>query len=98
VVQEVSFFDVETFSKLAEGCNNLGHKGRGVKVVGRIKQDRWTDAESKPHSRIWIVAEHVEFRPEFKREASAQETGVSETMAAEAAETSAVEELAPVTF
>ncbi|GHV73510.1 hypothetical protein AGMMS49940_08120 [Spirochaetia bacterium] len=98
VVQEVSFFDVETFSKLAEGCYNLGHKGRGVKVVGRIKQDRWTDAESKPHSRIWIVAEHVEFRPEFKRDVSAQETDVSETMAAEAAETSAVEELASVTF
>jgi len=43
-------------------------KGRGVRVVGRLKQDRWTDADGKPHSRIFIVAEHVEFRPQFKKQ------------------------------
>jgi len=67
--KEVSFFDVETWARLAEACYAKGKKGRGVRVVGRLKQDRWTDAEGKPHSRVSIVAEHVEFRPEFKKDA-----------------------------
>jgi single-strand DNA-binding protein len=66
--KEVSFFDVESWAKLAENCYNLGHKGRGVRVVGRLKQDRWNDPEGKPRSKVTIVAEHVEFRPEFKKE------------------------------
>jgi single-strand DNA-binding protein len=66
--KEVSFFDVETWTKLAEYCYNQGHKGRGVRVVGRLKQDRWNGADGKAHSRIAIVAEHVEFRPDFRRE------------------------------
>ena len=67
--KEVSFFDVETWSKLAEACYSKGKKGRGVRVVGRLKQDRWSGPDGKPHSRVTIVAEHVEFRPEFKKEA-----------------------------
>ncbi|MDR2181703.1 MAG: single-stranded DNA-binding protein [Treponema sp.] len=69
--KEVGFFDVETWSKLAENCYNLGHKGRGVRVVGRLKQDRWSDPEGKTHARVSIVAEHVEFRPEFKKNTAA---------------------------
>jgi single-strand DNA-binding protein len=66
--EEVSFFNVETWAKLAENCYNLGHKGRGVRIVGRLKQERWNDQEGKAHSKVTIVAEHVEFRPEFKKE------------------------------
>jgi single-strand DNA-binding protein len=68
--KEVGFFDVETWAKLAESCYGQGHKGRGVRVVGRLKQDRWNGTDGKLHSRVTIVAEHVEFRPEFKREAN----------------------------
>ena len=67
--KEVSFFDVETWAKLAEACYSKGRKGRGVRVVGRLRQDRWSSPDGKPHSRVTIVAEHVEFRPEFKKEA-----------------------------
>ncbi|MDR0449634.1 MAG: single-stranded DNA-binding protein [Treponema sp.] len=67
--KEVGFFDAESWGKLAEHCYNQGHKGRGVRVVGRLKQDRWNGTDGKSHSRVTIVAEHVEFRPEFKREA-----------------------------
>jgi single-strand DNA-binding protein len=67
--KEVGFFDVETWAKLAEHCYTLGHKGRGVRVVGRLKQSRWIGQDGKSRSRISIVAEHVEFRPEFKHEA-----------------------------
>jgi single-strand DNA-binding protein len=67
--KEVSFFNVETWARLAEACYNKGKKGRGVRVVGRLKQDRWTGTDGKPQSRVTIVAEHVEFRPEFKKDA-----------------------------
>ena len=70
--KEVSFFEVETWAKLAEACNNLGKKGRGVRVVGRLKQDRWTGNDGKQRSKISIVAEHVEFRPEFRKEAASE--------------------------
>jgi len=70
--KEVSFFEVETWAKLAEACNNLGKKGRGVRVVGRLKQDRWTGNDGKQRSKISIIAEHVEFRPELKKEAASE--------------------------
>jgi len=66
--KEVSFFDIETWARLAEACYAKGKKGRGVRVVGRLKQDRWNDPDGKPRSKVTIVAEHVEFRPEFKKD------------------------------
>ena len=65
--KEVSFFDVESWAKVADSCSEHLHKGRGVRVVGRLKQDRWQDKEGNPRSRIKIVAEHVEFKPQFKK-------------------------------
>ncbi|MDR2094296.1 MAG: single-stranded DNA-binding protein [Treponema sp.] len=92
--REVGFFDVETWSKLAENCYNLGHKGRGVRVVGRLKQDRWVGSDGRNHSRVTIVAEHVEFKPEFKRDngygekiEALAESAVAESVPAEAYET-----------
>jgi len=70
--KEVSYFDVETWAKLAEACYTKGKKGRGLRVVGRLKQSRWNDPDGKLHSRVSIVAEHVEFRPEAKRDGSAE--------------------------
>jgi single-strand DNA-binding protein len=66
--KEVSFFDVSTWTRLAEVCSEYLKKGRGVRVVGRLKQDKWTDADGKPHSRVHIVAEHVEFKPQLKKQ------------------------------
>jgi single-strand DNA-binding protein len=78
--KEVSYFDVESWGKVAEMVNNLGHKGRGVRVVGRLKQDRWQDKEGKNQSRTVIVAEHVEFRAEVKEKA--EEAADDESFAA----------------
>ena len=61
--KEVSFFDVETWSGLAERCAAELKKGRGVRVIGHLKQDRWTDPEGQTRSKIKIVADHVEFKP-----------------------------------
>jgi len=38
-----------------------------VRVVGRLKQDRWKNGEGQPRSKVKIVAEHVEFRPMKKQ-------------------------------
>lgn len=62
-VKEVSYFDIEVWSTIAESCLKHLCKGRGVRVVGRLKQDRWVDDDENPHSRIKVVAEHVEFKP-----------------------------------
>ena len=74
--KEVSFFDIETWSKLAQTCGDVLKKGRGVRVVGRLKQDRWTDNGGKNQARIKIVAEHVEFKPVFRKETDPQ--GITE--------------------
>ncbi|MBQ5999519.1 MAG: single-stranded DNA-binding protein [Treponema sp.] len=61
-VNEVSYFNVETFGKMAEVCEEKCKKGHGIRVVGRLKQSRWQTAEGKTSSRVSIIAEHVEFK------------------------------------
>jgi single-strand DNA-binding protein len=61
--KEVSYFDVEAWAKLGVACSQNLKKGRGVRVVGRLKQDRWNDSDGKSRSKVKIVAEHVEFKP-----------------------------------
>ena len=83
--KEVSFIDVETWSKLAETCAGVLEKGRGVRVIGRIKQDRWNDTEGNYREKVKIVADHVEFRPKFKGKDEDTDEGTEESAAAEAA-------------
>ncbi len=61
-VSEVSYFNIEAFGKLAESCQRNCNKGRGLRVVGRLKQNRWTTADGKTTSRVSIIAEHIEFK------------------------------------
>lgn len=68
--KEVSFFEVETFGKLAEVCAKYSQKGRGMSVVGRIKQNRWKTEEGKNASRVTIIAEKVEFKQRFAKSES----------------------------
>lgn len=77
-VDEVSYFDVEVWAKLAENCHTNLEKGRGVRVVGRLKQDRWQDEEGKGKTRVKIVGEHVEFKPQFKKLENTDTTDQSE--------------------
>ena len=65
-VEEVSFVEATTCGKLATVCAEHLSKGRGIRVVGRIKQERW-EADGpdgyQPRDKVVIVAEHVEFQP-----------------------------------
>jgi single-strand DNA-binding protein len=74
--KEVSFFDVDTWGQLAKACSETCQKGRGIRVVGRLKQSRWQDSEGKNKSKVCIVAEHVEFKPKFS---GAQDSDSSES-------------------
>lgn len=65
--EEVSFVDVEAYGKLSESCEKHASKGRGIRVVGRIKQNRWKDSDGKAKSKLFVVAEHVEYKPKQLR-------------------------------
>ncbi len=81
--KEVSYFDITTWARLAEVCGEYLKKGRGVRVVGRLKQDRWTSPEGQARSKVEIVAEHVEFKPQMKKDG---DPAVEEEKPAEVAE------------
>lgn len=67
--KEVSYFDVEVWGKLAESARDSCRKGRGVRVVGRLKQERWDDAEGKQRSKVKIIGEHIEYKPiDYKKD------------------------------
>ena len=61
--EEASFFETTTWGKLAEVCHEHLAKGRGIRVVGRLKQERWEDTEGNARAKVVIVAEQVEFQP-----------------------------------
>jgi len=89
--KEVGFYDVETWAKLGEYCCGQGRKGRGVRVVGRLRQDRWNGQDGKLNSKVCIVAEHVEFRPEAKKGTGAYSAEASASAAADAEAEAAAE-------
>ena len=61
---EVSFFDVQAWGqKFCESVAKNGIEGRGVRVVGRLKQVRWKNDSGKSQSRIYIIADHIDFKP-----------------------------------
>ncbi|QEN03343.1 single-stranded DNA-binding protein [Thiospirochaeta perfilievii] len=61
IVKEMTTVSVKVYSILADSCARHLQKGRGVRVVGRLKQV-FDEDESKT-SQVLIQAEHVEFKP-----------------------------------
>ena len=72
-IEEVSYFDIEAWTKMAEICKEFGSRGRGVRVVGRLKQDRWIGKDGKTCSKVKVVAEHIEFKPSMSRKKTTKE-------------------------
>ena len=81
--EEVSFVETTTWGKLATVCAEHLAKGRGVRVVGRLKQDRWEDSEGNARAKVVIVAEQVEFQP--RRSANGERNGAAPSEQAEPA-------------
>ena len=63
MTEEVSYFDCECYGVIAETFAKKIIKGRELRLVGRLKQERWTDSEQKEHSRVYVVCEHIEMKP-----------------------------------
>ncbi len=71
--EEVSYIAIQSFNKLAEVAREKCSKGRGVRIVGRLKQDRWKNSDNKWESKMYVIAEHVEFKPMQVSQNSADE-------------------------
>ena len=63
LVDEVSYFDIKAYGNMAEMFSDKLKKGRGVRIVGRLKQERWKDKNGKACSKVVVIAEHIEVKP-----------------------------------
>lgn len=62
-----SFIDVETWGEgRAKFLQEKAEKGKAVRIVGRLKQNRWEDAEGKKHSRLVLVADDIKLKTKEK--------------------------------
>lgn len=61
-IVETSYFDCEIYGIMAEHLHGKIKTGKGIRVVGRLKQNRFTDCEGKDVSSVVLVGEHIEFR------------------------------------
>jgi len=59
--EEVSFFEIVVFGKIAENCAEYLSKGRPVLVEGELVQRRWEAQDGQKRSKIEIVASTVQF-------------------------------------
>lgn len=64
-VNDVSYFDVVSFGDTAEKCRAACTKGKGVRVLGSLHQDRYKDKDGKKRSQVQIIARRVELRSPF---------------------------------
>lgn len=59
--QETEWFDVVTWNRLAETCNQFLAKGQRAYVEGRLRTRSWEGQDGQKHFRIEIVASRVLF-------------------------------------
>lgn len=59
--EDVSYFDIKVFGKMAEACGQYLSKGSKVFVAGRLSQERWKNSDGQQRSKVVIIAERVEF-------------------------------------
>ena len=57
----VSFFDIIIWDKLAEGCHRYLQKSRQIAVEGYLKQNRYKTKNGESRYKINIVAQNVQF-------------------------------------
>lgn len=60
--EEVSYFDIKAYDNMAKMLFDKLEKGRGIRVVGRLKQKRWKNGSGGTCSKVIVVAEHVELK------------------------------------
>jgi single-strand DNA-binding protein len=58
---EVFYADVQAWGKVGENCNKYLTKGKRVLVEGRLKTNTWTNKEGDNRSKVYVVANSVQF-------------------------------------
>jgi single-strand DNA-binding protein len=74
-ITEVSRFEIQAYKKIGELCARTLSKGKGCRVVGRLKQVRWIGVTGEQVKTV-IVAENVEFKPKWDKKHSEVGAGV----------------------
>lgn len=62
IVKEKAFFDIELYGGYGETIGASLKKGKEIRIVGRLKQEQYTDSYGKEHSKVSIIAEHIDFK------------------------------------
>jgi single-strand DNA-binding protein len=57
--EETSFFDIESYGKLAERLGTQLSKGYQVLIEGSLRQDRWESPSGEKRSKVKIVADRI---------------------------------------
>lgn len=57
--EETSFFDIESYGKLAERLGSQLSKGYQVLIEGSLRQDRWESPSGEKRSKVKIVADRI---------------------------------------
>lgn len=68
-ITETSTFTVYCYGEIANLIQLHSNKGQGVKIIGRLKQERWKDTDGKMCAKIVVIAEHIELKPFVKKSA-----------------------------
>lgn len=59
--EEVSYFDVEVYGNMVDLVRKA-KEHQVLRIVGRLKQSVKEDDEGDTRSRVFVVAEHIEFK------------------------------------
>lgn len=68
VHEEIVFIPVEVAGSMGSVCMKYLHKGDAVRVMGRLKEDRWESSDGIKHSKISVHAERVDFLSKKKKD------------------------------
>jgi single-strand DNA-binding protein len=55
------FVELVAYGGLADIANTHLRKGRQVAISSRLEQDEWTTDDGQPRSKLYLVAEEIEF-------------------------------------
>ena len=59
-IEEVNYFDIVIYGKMAENLKPYLTKGKHILVVCRAKQDRW-EKDGQKFSKVVFIVEHLDF-------------------------------------
>ena len=65
--QEVSYFNVTAFGKLAEIASTYLKKGSRIIISGNLRQSRWKNQEGQNQYMVRIIAQDIKFLPSARR-------------------------------